>query len=219
MAPFYPFIRTPLVLLCGTILITTTEMTHGAREAELAPVLAKPGRELANEDFKGPSLGAPWKVAKGDWQVREGTLVARELKDDKHAGVCSLEVPNKDSIIRFSYRLQGAKSLSLSLNHPKGHLFRVILTADGVAVNKDKDKKDPNSTGGPLGKATLKSEPSEWHTVQLEMLGAKIAVTGDSGLKIQAEDPALDVPKTGYRLVIAGENAEVAGLRVWEAAP
>ncbi len=219
MTPSLYFIRKSLILLTGIIFVVSDEMSHAAKEAELATILTKPGKELANDAFKGTALAESWKVAKGDWQVREGALVARELKDDKHAGVCALEVPNKDSIIRFSYRLQGAKSLSLSLNHAKGHLFRVILTANSVVVNKDKDKKDPSSTGGPLGKAELKGEPTEWHTIQVEMLGSQIAVSGDSGLKIQANDPALDVPKTGYRLVIAGESAEVAALRVWEAAP
>jgi hypothetical protein len=210
---------TALCALSALFACVSVPHAHAAKDADLPPQLAKPLKQLEKAGFEQSSLPANWKVAKGDWQVRDGVLVAKEKADDKHAGVCAIELPNGDSIIRFSYRLQGAKSLGLSLNHAKGHLFRVNLTESALVVNKDKDKKDSASNVEQLGKADLKGDAAVWRTVQLEMLGSKITVTTDDGVRIEAAHPALDVQKTGYRFVISGESAELDDVQIWAAGP
>jgi len=192
---------------------------YAAKDAELAPVLAKPGKLLKEDAFGAAALSGEWSVAKGEWAVKDGVLIAREKPEDKHAGVCALNLPNRNSIIRFSYRLTGAKALTLSFNHAKGHLFRVSLGADSITLSKDKDKSDAAGKPLQLAKAEAPKNGAEWTTIQVEMLGQKVAVTTDSGLKLEGADTALDVEKTGYRFVISGESAELDGVKIWEHAP
>jgi hypothetical protein len=208
-----------------SILPTTLFLTvglafaHAEKAADLKPMLAKPGKVVVTESFDGAALGKDWSAAKGDWQPREGVLVGREKKEDKHAAVLTLGRPNRDSIIRFACKLDGAKSMSLSLNSAKGgHLFRVSLAPQSVTILKDKDKKDPQSKGTVLGQADAKFNDGQWHTLLVEIKGAEVAVQTEHGVKVTGSDPALDVDKTGYRFVTAGESVLVDDVTVWEVA-
>jgi hypothetical protein len=189
------------------------------KNADLKPLLAKPGKAIVEEAFAGTALGKNWSAAKGEWKVAGGELTGKELAADKHAAVGALNQPNHDSIIRFSFKLDGAKGFSVSYNHAKGHLFRVNVTEAGVAVNTDKDKKDPASKAMPIGKAGAKFEQGQWYTMQVEVKGAKVAVQTDNGAKIEGGHSSLDVDKTGYRFVTKGESLRLADVKTWDVAP
>ncbi len=189
------------------------------KAAELKPTLAKPGKVLAEDNFNSDTLGKMWTAAKGDWQIRDGALIGKEKTEDKHAGVCMLALPIHDAIIRFSFKLDGATSFSLSYNHAKGHLFRVNVDAGGVALDKDKDKHDANSKGLVLGKSDVKCEPGQWHTMLVEVKGGKVALQIDNGVKLEANNSELDVDKTGYRFVVHGASIALDDVKAWDLAP
>ena len=126
-----------------------------------------------------------------------------------------LNQPHRDAIVRFSFKLEGAKNFNLSLNHPKGHLFWVAIAEDGLTLSKDKDKKDPASKAVQLGKASGKFETGKWHTLQLETKGGKVLVQADNGAKVEGSHAELDVDKTGYRFVLKGESVRITDVKVW----
>jgi hypothetical protein len=214
---FHPPNMKPTVLLA--LLVLPSALGLAGQGTDLKPILATPAKVTAEDTFTGTALAKTWSTAKGDWQPRDGTLVGKEKPEDKHAAVCALNVPNHDSIIRFSFKLDGARGLSLSYNHPKGHLFRVNVTPTAVTVATDKDKNDPNSKAEPIGKAETKFEPGQWYTMQVEVKGQKVAVQTDSGVKIEGSNPALDVDKTGYRFVTTGESLVLANVKAWDVVP
>jgi hypothetical protein len=205
--------------ILSTLLITLVPAIGLAgKGADLKPILATPAKATAEESFAASALAKTWNVAKGDWQVSNGTLVGKEKAEDKHAAVLALAVPNHDSIIRFSFKFDGSNNLSVSYNHAKGHLFRVNVTPTGVSVATDKDKNDEKSKAEPIGKAEAKFEPGQWYTMQIEVKGQKVAVQTDNGVKIEGSNAALDVDKTGYRFVTRGESVVLADVKAWEAA-
>jgi hypothetical protein len=183
--------------------------------SEIKPVL-KAGKVVLEEKFEGSALPKGWKALKGDWEVKEGAIVGKEKKSDMHAAVLNLQQPFKNSVVRFSFKRDGAKVLHLSLNHAKGHLFRVIITDDGITLNKDKDKKDAASKAAVLAKAAEKFVPGKWYTVQVEMQGDKVVVQTDNGVKLEGSAPGLSIEKTGYRFVTSGESVSIDDLKVWE---
>lgn len=200
-------------------LVTCLASAHAEKAADLTPVLAKPGKAVIEEGFDAATLGKDWTAAKGAWAPRDGVLVGQEKKEDKHAAVLTLGRPNHDSIFRFAFKLDGAKSMSLSLNSAKGgHLFRVSIAPESVTILKDKDKKDPASKSLPLAKADAKFNDGKWHTMLVEIQGADVAVQTDHGVKLKGSHPALDVDKTGYRFVTAGASLLVDDVKVWDVA-
>lgn len=200
------------------LFVTSAATLFADKAADLKPVLNQPGKLVVDEKFAAGALPSSWGGVQGDWQVRDGAVVGKEKASDAHAAVLFLNQPHRDAIVRFSFKLDGAKNFNLSLNHPKGHLFRVAVAEDGLILSKDKDKKDPKSKVVQLGKAAGKFEAGKWHTLLLETKGGKVSVRADNGAKVEGSHPELDVDKTGYRFVMKGESLRVTDVKVWEAA-
>jgi co-chaperonin GroES (HSP10) len=206
---------------CSLVLALSSISTlaFAGRNAEIkstTPITEKPAYETL---FDAAGLEKPLSVAKGDWVIKDGAVAGKEKAEDKHNAVLSLDIPKKDSVIRFSFKMAGASLFHLSLNHAKGHLFRVQVTPTGVIVNLDKDKKDDASKAIVLGKAATAFKADEWHTMQLEMKGDKIILQTDNGAKIEASNPTLNVEKKNYRFVTKGESLFIDDLKVWDVAP
>ncbi len=203
------------LLVVLSVLAASTALCLAEKNADLKPLHAQAGKPVVDEAFAGAALGKAWTANKGDWQVRDGVVIGKEKASDEHAAVLTLGQPNRDSILRFSFRLDGAKGFNVSWNHAKGHLFRIGIAEDGLTLNKDKDKKDPASKAVALGKAAGKFEAGKWHTVLVEIQGAKVSVQTDNGVKLAGSHPELDVDKTGYRFVMRGESLRLADVKVW----
>jgi Domain of Unknown Function (DUF1080) len=210
--------KTPrYILIAALALVTSAGLLHAEKNTALKPILAKPGKLKVEENFTGPALATPWSIAKGDWQAKDGVLTGKEKASDNHPGVLILEKPNKDSIIQFSFKLDGVKAFDLSFNTPKGHLFRVVIGKEGINLSKDKDKKDKASKSAMLAEANATIEPGKWFTMLVEVKGDKVSVQTDNGLKLSGSHSELNVEKTGYRFVARGEAVSISDLKVWQA--
>jgi hypothetical protein len=189
------------------------------KDAELKTLICKASKVVVQEKFDTPNLPKGWAAAKGDFQVREGAIAGWEKKEDMHAAVLNLQKPFKNSIIRFSFKRDGATGFNISFNTAKGHLFRVLINDDNVVINKDKDKNDKASKALVLDKAEGKFPPGVWHTMQIEMVGDRVAVQADNGVKLEAKNAGLDVEKTGYRWVTRGSTLYLDDVSIWDVQP
>jgi hypothetical protein len=85
-------------------------------------------------------------------------------------------------------------------------------------ADKDKDKKDQSSKPEALAKAEGKFPAGQWHTLLVEIDGARVSVQADNGAKLTASHPGLDVEKTGYRFVTKGQSLLLDDLTIWQVA-
>jgi hypothetical protein len=189
------------------------------KDADLKLQIAKPGKRIMDEEFAGPKLPKNFVVNKGDFQVREGMIAGWEKKEDKHAAVLTLQKPFRNAVLRFSFKRDGVTGFNLSMNHAKGHLFRVLINDDNLTITKDKEKNDATSKPAVLGKAEGKFETGRWYTLQIETVGDRVAVETDNGIKLDVRHPGLDVDKTGYRFVMRGSTLYLDDVSVWEVQP
>jgi hypothetical protein len=203
-------------LLCFLFFILSLATGRAEKAADLKPVSVKAGKVMVEDNFDASALSKSWTVAKGDWQIKDGAVVGIIKKEEQHAAVLMLGVPNRNSIIRFSFKFDGNKGFGLSWNSAKGHLFRIIVDADGIIVSKDKDKKDEKSKSEAMAKAEGKFPAGQWHTMLVEVQGGKVSVQCDNGLKAAVSNSELDVDKTGYRFV-TGASVQLDDLKVWQA--
>jgi hypothetical protein len=190
--------------------------SQAEKDAELKTLIGKASKTVMQEKFDTPKLPKGWVASKGEFQVREGAIAGWEKKEDMHAAVLTLQKPFKNSIMRFSFKRDGVTGMNVSFNHAKGHLFRIMINDDGLTINKDKDKNDTASKPMVLGKAEGKFPPGVWHTMQIEIVGDKVAVQTDNGVKLEAKHAALDVEKTGYRYVMRGSTLLLDDVSIWE---
>src|SRR5262249_32301754 len=126
-------------------------------------------------------------------------------------------MPFHNVVIQYSFKLEGARQTTLSINATKGHLCRVLINSNGFRVQRD----DPNKTGKQvvLEARTTPIKPGEWHTVVVEILGKEMLASIDGKEVAFGAHPDIDATKANFGLTVAGESVSFKKLRVWEARP
>ena len=204
---------------CSTLMITLFfTQSHVAAEKNVAikPVIAEIGSPTVSESFDA-SLPSIAKGVKGDWKIIDGVLGGKEIDADNHAAVLNYGIPNHNSVVRFSFKFDDdTKGMMFSLNHKRGHLFRVVVSPSKMTINLDKDKKDPTSKAKILATAKGDFRSGMWYTMQIEMLGDQVVAQTDHGVVAKAQHEKLDTDKPNYRFVMRGESLSIDDLMVWE---
>ncbi len=185
---------------------------------EAATLMTERGKLLYSNELTQP-LSKDWRAAKGKWEIVDGTLKAAELKADKHGAVARHELPVQNAIIQYSFKLDGARQTSLSINDAKGHCCRVVITPTGFAVRKDSHDHNVADKAIELDKRSLPLVPGEWHTLVLELSGKEIVASIDGRAVALGAHESIDVKKANFGLTVAGESVAFKNLRVWEALP
>jgi len=197
------------------------EKQHDAA-AELEAVMGEKGKLLVNDDFTGSSLDPAWKKLKGKWELTDGALKGVELKSDNHPAVIRRDLNAKDLIAQFSFKFDGGKQTSFSLNNEKGHVCRVVIKPDGFTLMKDADKK-AGTKGVMLASRKVDIKPGEWHTMLVEVVGNEMLASLDGGKGKEhlafGSNPAVNVPKTNFGFPASGEGVSFRNVKVWEASP
>ena len=210
---FTMFRPTSLSLLMAVCSFTTV---FADKNASIETKLGTIGSPVVQESFDS-TLAKAMIPVKGQWKILDGTLVAKELAADKHAAVLNYQKKNRNSVVRFSFKLDGnTNGFNFSLNHAGGHLFRVVVAPTKISLNLDKDKKDPDSKALVMATAKGTFERGKWYTLQVEMAGKQVVAQTDNGLTVEATHDKLDTEKPNYRFVMRGESLALDDLRIWE---
>jgi hypothetical protein len=123
--------RTLLLALLGAAPLTAADPP-----APPKTLMTESGKLLFRDDL-GTVPGKEWRVGKGKWEPADGGLRGSELKADMHGAVMRHAIPFRSAVIQYSFKLDGARQTTLSINAAKGHLCRVVINKDGFTVRKD----------------------------------------------------------------------------------
>lgn len=204
------------ISLALTIAICSFSTALADKNVAIETKLGSIGSPVIEESFD-TLLAEPALAVKGQWKVVDGVLVGKELAADKHAAVMNYQKKNRNSIVRFSFKLDGdTKGFNFSLNHSRGHLFRVVVAPTKMTLNLDKDKKDPESKAQILATAKGEFDQGRWYTMQIEMLGQRVVAQTDNGLIVEGSHAKLDTDKPNYRFVMRGDSLAIDDLYVWD---
>lgn len=206
--------------LC-TLLLTfgVFPLTAAEPPATLPTQMTTRGKVLFCDDLAQP-LAKAWLTPKGAWEIVDGVLKGAEKSEDKHGAVARYPLAFDDAVIQFSFKLDGAKQISLSINKAKGHLCRLRLTPTGFTVQKDdQDGKNGPDKGVVLQTRPVTISPGEWHTVVLELRGEEMLASLDGTAVAFGAHKSLTTPKANIGLTVAGESVCFKDLCVWEALP
>ena len=182
-----------------------------------ATLLAQPDKELLSDGLTLESKAAEWKIAKGKWVRTAEGIKVEELPADNHGAAGRLNQKLGDFIIAFDFRLDGAKSISLSINDAKEHMARVLITPAAFRV-----QRDDHDHGGP-DKAVVFLNQAEkftagtWHRVSLEMVGDTMVTTIDGKFSGFGRDELFKTEKASPGLTCAGQSATFRNFSLWSA--
>jgi Domain of Unknown Function (DUF1080) len=208
--------RTLLVAACA--LLAAAGLRAADPTPEVKPLLTERGKLLFSDDLS-QALGKEWKAGKGKWEVADGVIKASEVADDKHAAVVRHSLPFHDVAIGYSFKLDGAKATSLSINTAKNHLCRVIVRPTGLTVQKDDTDKDGPDKVVVFETRKVEIKPGEWHTLLVEIQGKEMVATLDGMETAFGSHEMLDADKANFGLTVSGESVSFKDLRVWETTP
>lgn len=206
-----------LVLALFAVAVRASTAAEPTTTTAPQTVMLTTGRVLLDEPLAA-ALGKDWKVGKGKWEAADGAVRGAELKSDMHGAVARRNIDVKDAVICFSFKLDGAKVISLSLNGTKGHVSRVRINPKGVSVQKDdQDGKNGADKAAVLDTVTVDVKPGEWHALVVELRGPDILATLDGKHTAFGTHEAIAKDKANFGLTVAGETASFKGLKVYEA--
>jgi hypothetical protein len=184
-----------------------------------ATLLAQPDKEIVGDALTKDAKAADWKVAKGKWERTADGIRVEEIPADKHGAVSRVTQNLQDLVIAFEFRLDGAKSVSLSINATKDHMARVSITPTTLRVQKDDHDHEGPDKAVVFLTAAQSFEAGTWHRVVLEMVGDTMVATIDDKLSAFGRDPLFLTPKVNPGFTCSGQSATFRNFTLWSAKP
>ena len=171
-------------------------------------------KDVVVDNFRSTNLDPAWKISKGKWEVTDGALKGSELSEDKHNAVVRRPLGIRNGTIAVSIKLDGAKAAHISINQKGGHLFRLVLTPNGISLLKDKPNATSEEKQLALAKVQTEIASGVWHTVTIEMKGTKVTALVDGKWKLEGEHEKLGVEKLDFGFPVSGASASFSKLSV-----
>jgi hypothetical protein len=185
--------------------------THAADK----PLLAVPGKVIY-ESKLDTAPAAPWKAAKGKWELVDGVMRGSEKPEDMHGAVTRL--PNKlaDFVIEYEFKFEGGKSTSLSVNAVKDHMARISITPKSVTVQRDDNDHEGPDKAVVFARFPADLSPGTWHKVRMEMVGDTMLgkvddLTGWGSSDLFKQD------RMAPGFTVAGQSVDFRNLKISEA--
>jgi hypothetical protein len=204
--------RTPLTLPTVALLLTAAPLFAAEK-----PLLAVAGKVLYENKFDSEQ-GSQWKSAKGAWEIVGGVLKGSEKPEDKHGAVTRLPDKLADFVLEYEFKFEGAKATSLSINAAKGHLSRIAITPQSVAIQKDDMDHDGPDKAKVFARFGADLKPGVWHKVRMEMVGDTLLGKVDD-MMAWGSDPVFKQERTAPGLTVGGQSAEFRNFKLSEASP
>lgn len=192
---------------------------NGKFAKELPTLMSERGKLLMSDDFSGPAIDSKWKVAKGKWEIAGDALKGVELKADNHAASVRRQVDYHNAVIQLSFKFDGGKQFSVSLNDKNGHVCRAVVSPTRFTVQKDKSNKKSTDKPARLGEHQMTFQPGHWYELVMEVQGKEILTSIGEGHVAYGEHAGMDIDKSDIGLPVSGDHVSFGYIRVWEGTP
>jgi len=210
--------RSTSTLLCALLALCVCGSLRADQTPEAKTFMASRGASLA-ADALDKSLAEPWKVAKGKWEVADGAIRVSEIPAEMHGAAARRPLPTRNFVMQVSFRFDGGKGISVSVNDAKGHCCRAAVAPKLLTVMKDSHDHNKDDKMARLDNQPLTLEPGTWHTLVLEALGPELVASIDGEHVTYGRHESIDIDKKDFGLAVTGDSASFKDLRVWEATP
>jgi len=197
------------------LLVSNTVISQAAESAAGSAALAIPGK-VVYESKLDTAPGAPWKTAKGKWELVNGVMRGSELVADKHGAVTRLPNQLQDFVMEYEFKFEGAKATSLSINAVKDHMARINISPKSITIQRDDNDHDGADKAVVFARFATELEQGVWHKVRLEMVGDTMYGQVDD-LKAWGASDLFKQTKTAPGFTVAGESVDFRNLVVREA--
>jgi len=211
-----------------------------------API-SKKKELLFSDDFERAELGKAWAIVVPTFSIESGALNGTQMRFDTpaadgkpavkgHQAVIGSDVPTKDSVIEFRFRLGGAQSVTAEFDDRKfngshyGHICMARIAAKGITLTDQKGLavarpegaagEPPTPAGRKNATFPLNLDPEKWHTFTLETIGDEMRATIDGTPAGYLKSPGIAHPtKSKVEFGCMGKDGFYDDLKIWNAEP
>lgn len=178
-------------------------------------MLGVPGKVIYESKLDTPP-GAPWKSAKGKWELADGVLRGAEKPEDMHGAVTRL--PNKlpDFVAEYEFKFEGGKSTSFTINAEKDHMARINIAPKSVTIQRDDNDHEGPDKAVVFARFPADLKPGTWHKVRMEMVGDTMLGQVDDLIAWGSND-LFAAPKMAPGFTVAGQSVDFRNLTIREA--
>lgn len=203
-----------LIALHHLLLVAIVSLSSSLVRADDAkPLLVKPGKVVAQPDFKSP-LAPEWTIKHGKWDIAEGEMSIAELPENKHAAVLWHSAALASAVIECEFQWDGAKAFLVGCDGAK-HIGRMVITAKNAKLCEDSTEVKGKVPSHTLAEAAVDLKPGEWHKLRLEWTGDRMAVRLD-GAELNARHPYLATPKARWWFAVGGAKLKLRNVKACE---
>ena len=209
--------------------------------------IARKKELLFSDDFERAELGKPWAIVVPTFSLEKGTLKGTQMRFDApeaegkpavkgHQAVIGNDLPTKDSVIEFRFRLGGAQSVTAEYDDRKfngshyGHLCMARIAATGITLTDQKGlavARPEGATGEPPTPAGRKNvtfplslDPESWHTFMLETVGDTMRASIDGQPVAFLQSPGIAHPtKSKVEFGCMGKDGFFDDIKIWNSEP
>jgi hypothetical protein len=242
-------------LILPLLLLAAAPAVFAADKPQVpAEPIAKKTNLLFSDDFDRADLGKSWKQVVPTFTVENGALKGTQTRVNApatlgkpavvgHQAVVGTDVPTKDSVVEFRFRLAGASAVSAEFDDRKytgshyGHICFARITPRSVILADQKEgsmrndvyemSKDPSKKAerAKLLKgrsATFPADvaPDAWHTFVLETVGDEMRATLDGKPVAFLKSPGIAHPtKSKIEFGCGGKDGYIDDVKIWNAEP
>ena len=242
-------------LLALACLVTATTFAADAPKLPSIPEqpIAKKKELLFSDDFEKAELGSAWKIVVPTFSIEKGALKGTQMRFDApaveaagdvkaksavkgHQAVIGTDVPTKDSVIEFRFRLGGAQSVTAEFDDRAfngshyGHLCMARISAKSVILTDQKGlavARPAGATGEPPPPAGRKNatfpveiDPEQWHTFALETVGDAMRASVDGKVVAYLQSPGIaHATKSKVEFGCMGKDGFLDDIKIWNAEP
>jgi len=207
-------LRLPLFAALCSLFVS---LAAAAEPSPPATLLSTPGKLLFADELATQPDKKDWRYGPGDWTIADGALKGSERAADKHGAVLRHNLKDRDVVIRYDFRFDGAKGSTLSINDAKEHVCRVILSPKFIRAQKDDHDHAGPDTAVPFDTQKIDLKPGEWHTLVVEMVGPELVATVDGKVTSFGSHPLIESEKGNFGFTVSGESMAFRNLGVWQA--
>jgi len=235
-----------LTLAC---LVTASTFAADAPKLPSIPAepIAKKKELLFSDDFEQAELGKAWAIVVPTFAIEKGTLKGMQMRFDTpaadgkpavkgHQAVIGNDIPTKDSVIEFRFKLGGAQSVTAEFDDRKfngshyGHLCMARIAAKSITLVDQKGlavARPEGATGEPPAPAGRKNatfplelDANAWHSFMLETVGDTMRASIDGKAVGFLQSPGIAHPtKSKVEFGCMGKDGFFDDLKVWNAEP
>ena len=232
----------------GLICLITSLVMQPSRAADNSASLATKGKQLFEDNFARAEMSPKWRVGKGFFVVKDGTVTVAENPDDHHGAYAYItpSFPFKDIVAEFSVKMVGARTCNLMVNDSKykeahaGHILKATVMPGKINLSDykfgamkndiytklsdanvpaDEKKKIRESIKDKSADFKVEGDPSQWHAVRVEIVGDEMLMSIDGKPVGYLKSEGINHPtKNAIGFEVGGKAVVIKDVKVWDAA-